>query len=156
MATIKESPYEPGCYFVGDQQWKVPPRYKLLKVLGRGSFSFVCLAEDTEANEQVAIKIIPDLTSSADYIKRVLREVCILRRISHPGIIELKGAFVQPSSTGPKRCIGGKLVATSIDLYMVMEYVDGGDLFSLKGPHGSQGKVTEETSRGVSGWKSGL
>uniref|UniRef100_A0A061SNS9 Mitogen-activated protein kinase 2 n=2 Tax=Tetraselmis sp. GSL018 TaxID=582737 RepID=A0A061SNS9_9CHLO len=133
MATIKESPYEPGCYFVGDQQWKVPPRYKLLKVLGRGSFSFVCLAEDTEANEQVAIKIIPDLTSSADYIKRVLREVCILRRISHPGIIELKGAFVQPSSTGPKRCIGGKLVATSIDLYMVMEYVDGGDLFSLKG-----------------------
>jgi hypothetical protein len=30
----------------------------------------------------------------------VLREVCILRRISHPGIIQLKGAFVQPSSTG--------------------------------------------------------
>lgn len=24
MVSIKESPYEPGCYFVGDQQWKVP------------------------------------------------------------------------------------------------------------------------------------
>jgi hypothetical protein len=34
---------------------------------------------------------------------------------------------------GPKRCIGGKLVAASIDLYMVLEHVDGGDLFSLKG-----------------------
>jgi len=133
MVEIRESPYEPGCYFVGQHQWKIPPRYKLLKVLGSGSFSYVCLAEDREANEQVAIKFIPDVNSSAEYIKRVLREVCILRRISHPGIIQLKGAFVQPSSTGPKRCVGGKLVAASIDLYLVMEYVSGGDLFSMKG-----------------------
>lgn len=34
---------------------------------------------------------------------------------------------------GPKKFIGGKLVADSIDLYVVLEYVDGGDLFSLKG-----------------------
>jgi len=130
---IRESPYEPGCYFVGDQQWRIPARYRLLKVLGSGSFSFVCLAHDSEADEKVAIKFIPDVTSSAEYVKRVLREVCILRRVSHPGIIQLKGAFVQPSSTGPKRCVGGKLVASSIDLYVVVEYVDGGDLFSMKG-----------------------
>eukprot|EP00193_Tetraselmis_chui_P013625 CAMPEP_0177795754 /NCGR_PEP_ID=MMETSP0491_2-20121128/26411_1 /TAXON_ID=63592 /ORGANISM="Tetraselmis chuii, Strain PLY429" /LENGTH=265 /DNA_ID=CAMNT_0019318625 /DNA_START=357 /DNA_END=1155 /DNA_ORIENTATION=+ len=130
MAVIRESPYEPGCYFVGDQQWRIPARYKLLKVLGNGSFSFVCLAHDTDKDEKVAIKFIPDVTSSCEYVKRVLRNPA---RISHPGIIQLKGAFVQPSSTGPKRCIGGKLVAASIDLYMVLEYVDGGDLFSLKG-----------------------
>lgn len=53
---------------------------------------------------QVAIKFIPDVTSSAEYVKRVLREVCILRRVSHPGIIQLKGAFVQPSSTGESCC----------------------------------------------------
>lgn len=50
---IRESPYEPGCYFVGDQQWRIPARYRLLKVLGSGSFSFVCLAHDSEADEKV-------------------------------------------------------------------------------------------------------
>lgn len=32
--------------------------------------------------------------------------------------------------------MGGRLVASSIDLYVVVEYVDGGDLFSMKGAAG--------------------
>jgi len=38
--------------------------------------------------------------SSPEQAKRVLREICILRRLTHPFIIELKNAFVQPSATG--------------------------------------------------------
>lgn len=49
---------------------------------------------------QVAVKRIPDVLSSPEQAKRVLREICILRRLTHPFIIELKNAFVQPSATG--------------------------------------------------------
>lgn len=40
------------------------------------------------------------MLSSPEQAKRVLREICILRRLTHPFIIELKNAFVQPSATG--------------------------------------------------------
>ena len=46
------------------------------------------------------MKRIPDVLSSPEQAKRVLREICILRRLTHPFIIELKNAFVQPSATG--------------------------------------------------------
>lgn len=49
---------------------------------------------------QVALKRIPDVLSSPDLTKKVLREVCILRRLSHPFIISLRDAFLRPSSTG--------------------------------------------------------
>lgn len=35
--------------------------------------------------------------------------------------------------TGQCRLIGGKLVNLSIDVYISMEYAEGGDLFHLKG-----------------------
>ena len=52
------------------------------------------------AARQVAVKRIPDVLSSPEQAKRVLREICILRRLVHPFIIGLKNAFVQPSATG--------------------------------------------------------
>ena len=36
-------------------------------------------------------------------------------------------------AAGPKRYVNGKFVAASIDLYLVLEYIEGGDLFSLRG-----------------------
>jgi mitogen-activated protein kinase 1/3 len=49
---------------------------------------------------QVALKRIPDVLSNSENAKRVLREVCILRRLAHPHIIRLKDVFLKPSSTG--------------------------------------------------------
>ena len=49
---------------------------------------------------QVAVKRIANVLSSPEQAKRVLREICILRRLTHPFIIELKDAFVRPSATG--------------------------------------------------------
>ena len=56
--------------------------------------------QQTKAASQVAVKRIPDVLSSPEQAKRVLREICILRRLIHPFIIGLKNAFVQPSATG--------------------------------------------------------
>ena len=52
---------------------------------------------------QVALKRIPDVLSSPELTKKVVREVCILRRLDHPFIISLRDAFIQPSSAGMSR-----------------------------------------------------
>lgn len=49
---------------------------------------------------QVALKRIPDVLSSPEQAKRVLREVCILRRLKHPFLINLRDAFTRPSTCG--------------------------------------------------------
>eukprot|EP00887_Chlorella_sp_A99_P000345 scaffold13.g345.t1 len=141
---IRESSYEPGVWFVppepgttqqsiGSQQWKVGNRYTLKKVLGYGSFSAVCLAVDNATGEQVALKRIGDVLHSPEQAKRVLREICILRRLSHPNVVGLRDVFVRPAATGQCRLVRGQLVHISIDVYIAMEYADGGDLFHLRG-----------------------
>ena len=86
MAGVRESPYEPGLWFVepepgstrqsiGSTQWQCGPRYALHRVLGYGSFSTVCLARDAGTGELVALKRIPDVLHSPEQAKRVLREV---------------------------------------------------------------------------------
>jgi len=122
---------------IGEQQWSVGTRYKLEKVLGYGSNSTVCLAHDTQTSEKVALKRIGNVLQSPESAKRVLREVCILRRLSHPNIIALKDCFVRPSATGECRLLNGKLVCMSVDLYIAME-CGAGDLFHLKGQLSSQ------------------
>ncbi len=56
---------------------------------------------------QVALKRIPDVLSSPEQAKRVLREVCILRRLRHPFLINLRDAFTRPSSSGAPAVAGG-------------------------------------------------
>eukprot|EP00803_Ostreobium_quekettii_P009627 evm.model.scf_446EXC.6 EVM.evm.TU.scf_446EXC.6 scf_446EXC:55715-62744(+) len=132
-AEIAASPHQEGLYFVRGQSWQVGKRYRLHKLLGSGSFSAVCLATDTQTGEKVALKRIANVLQSPDNAKKVLREVCILRRLKHPNVIALKNAFVRPSSTGPWRLVQGKLTPTSIDVYLALEYCGGGDLFNLRG-----------------------
>lgn len=74
-----------------------------------------------------------DVLQSPEHTRRVLREVCILRRLRHPNLIAIRDAFVRPSATGQCRLRGGKLVNLSVDVYIAMELADGGDLFHLRG-----------------------
>lgn len=135
---IRKSQAGSGIFFVNQrEEWVVGQRYELQKMLGSGSFSSVCQAIDTFTGEKVAIKRIPDTLASPEQAKRVLREVAILRRLQHAHVIGLRDAFTRPSATGRSRYIGGELVPTSIDTYLVMEFGDGGDLFNLKGQLGA-------------------
>jgi hypothetical protein len=43
------------------------------------------------------------------------------------------GCCVATLCPGRNHFIGGKLVPSSIDAYLVMEFADGGDLFGLRG-----------------------
>lgn len=87
----------------GTMRAQVGERYTLHKVLGYGSFSCVCLATNKVTGERVALKRIADVLHSPDQAKRVLREIAILRRTSHPNLIAIKDAFVRPSATGQVR-----------------------------------------------------
>ena len=58
---------------------------------------------------QVAVKRIPDVLSSPEQVKRVLREVCILRRPSHPFVISLLDAFVKPAAQGALSALRSRL-----------------------------------------------
>jgi serine/threonine protein kinase len=62
-------------------------KYRLLNELASGGMGTVYLAEDTELNRRVAIKVLntPDLTS--DLHQRMVREAQIIAGLEHPGIV---------------------------------------------------------------------
>jgi serine/threonine protein kinase len=87
----------------------ISDRYRLLKRLRRGGMSEVFLAFDEQEQQQVAIKIV--MNSDAECMKRLQREVHILRKLSHPHILPLLG----DGTTGSA-------------YYLVMPYMQRGNL----------------------------
>ena len=71
-------------------------KYTFIKELARGGMGTVYLAEDTELNRQVAIKVLstPELTE--DLRRRMVREAQIIARLEHPGIVPVHDVGVLP------------------------------------------------------------
>ncbi|CAM8987581.1 unnamed protein product [Rhodiola kirilowii] len=87
--------------------------YKLGKTLGIGSFGKVKIAEHARTGHKVAIKILNRRkVKSMDMEEKVRREIKILRLFMHPHIIRLY-----------------EVIETATDIYVVMEYVNSGELF---------------------------
>ncbi|CAN4104298.1 unnamed protein product [Withania somnifera] len=72
-------------------------RYKILEVIGKGSYGVVCAAIDTHTGEKVAIKKITDIFEHISDAIRILREVKLLRLLRHPDIVEIKRIILPPS-----------------------------------------------------------
>ena len=51
----------------------------------------------------MALKRIPDVARDLDNARKVLREVCIQRRVAHPSVVQLHDVFWRPSATGAQR-----------------------------------------------------
>ncbi|GJP48623.1 hypothetical protein CLOM_g7914 [Closterium sp. NIES-68] len=89
------------------------PNYRLGKTLGVGSFGKVKVAEHVLTGLKVAIKILNRRKiKSMDMEEKVRREIKILRLFMHPHIIRLY-----------------EVIETPADIFVVMEYVKGGELF---------------------------
>mmetsp|Transcript_25481 Transcript_25481/g.64196 ORF Transcript_25481/g.64196 Transcript_25481/m.64196 type:complete len:365 (+) Transcript_25481:672-1766(+) len=87
--------------------------YVLGGTLGVGTFGKVKLAEHSLTGEKVAIKIVNKLKmETMNMHEKVRREITILQLLHHPHVIRLY-----------------ELLDTPSDLFMVMEYVPGGELF---------------------------
>ncbi|KAK2638616.1 hypothetical protein Ddye_026411 [Dipteronia dyeriana] len=87
-------------------------RYKLLEVIGKGSYGVVCAAIDTHTGEKVAIKKINDVFEHISDAIRILREVKLLRLLRHPDIVEIKRIMLPPSKREFK------------DIYVVFELME--------------------------------
>ncbi|KAB2006292.1 hypothetical protein ES319_D11G334200v1 [Gossypium barbadense] len=72
-------------------------RYKILEVIGKGSYGVVCAALDTHTGEKVAIKKIQDVFEHMSDAIRILREVKLVRLLRHPDIVEIKRIMLPPS-----------------------------------------------------------
>ncbi|XP_010550030.1 PREDICTED: SNF1-related protein kinase catalytic subunit alpha KIN10 isoform X2 [Tarenaya hassleriana] len=87
--------------------------YKLGRTLGIGSFGRVKIAEHALTGHKVAIKILNRRKiKSMEMEEKVRREIKILRLFMHPHLIRLY-----------------EVIETPTDIYVVMEYVNSGELF---------------------------
>ncbi|MCX8035845.1 MAG: protein kinase, partial [Candidatus Sumerlaeia bacterium] len=69
---------------------KAKQRYKLLEEVGRGAMGIVYRAMDSELDEVVALKILPDnLSNNNDALARFRREARSARRLSHRNIVRI-------------------------------------------------------------------
>lgn len=87
-------------------------RYKILEVVGKGSYGVVCSAIDTHTGGKVAIKKIHDIFEHISDAIRILREVKLLRLLRHPDIVEIKRIMLPPSKREFK------------DIYVVFELME--------------------------------
>ncbi|KAF9293637.1 hypothetical protein BGZ88_005100 [Linnemannia elongata] len=88
--------------------------YLLGKTLGKGSSGCVKLARHRKTNEKVAVKIISkaSLANKAAVHRGIEREIAIMKLINHPHVIRLYDVY-----------------ETEKELFLVMEFVAGGELF---------------------------
>ncbi|KAK8824972.1 hypothetical protein WA538_005637 [Blastocystis sp. DL] len=87
--------------------------YRLEDTLGTGSFGKVKLATHVITGIKVAIKILSkERIKKLDMLAKVKREIRILQSFNHPHIVRLY-----------------EVIDTPTDIFLVMEYVPGGELF---------------------------
>ncbi|KAI8376998.1 kinase-like domain-containing protein [Blakeslea trispora] len=115
----------------GNRRRKDVGDYWLGKTLGRGSSGRVKIGIHKITGEKVAIKIISKshLAANASVEKAVKREIAVMKLISHPNIMSLLDVID---------------LSDSPNLYLILEYVQGGELFEHLV---SQGRLSEAEAR---------
>eukprot|EP00049_Salpingoeca_infusionum_P001128 m.45464 g.45464 ORF g.45464 m.45464 type:complete len:510 (-) comp10880_c1_seq3:465-1994(-) len=103
-------------------------QYVIAETLGKGSFGKVKKAVHSETKHTVAVKIINrQKVKKMDMVGKIKREIQILRLFRHPHIIKLYQVISSPN-----------------DIFMIMEYVSGGELFDYIQ---QKGRLTEPEGR---------
>ncbi|KAJ3032153.1 Serine/threonine-protein kinase par-1 [Rhizophlyctis rosea] len=93
--------------------------YDMGNAIGEGNFAKVRLANHTLTGEKVAIKIIDKSKLDPATSRKLFREVRIMKLLSHPHIVRLY-----------------EVIDTPKELYLVMEYASGGEIFDYLVAHG--------------------
>ncbi|CAB4062248.1 NIM1 [Lepeophtheirus salmonis] len=103
--------------------------YKFKSELGTGNFSRVKMGIHLPTKEKVAIKIIDKRKLDAKTSKMVSKEIAIMDTLSHPHLIRLY-----------------EVCETMTNLYLMMEYAPGGELFTRLN---SQGPYEEREAKSI-------
>ncbi len=90
--------------------------YTIVRRLALGGMAEIFLAVDDKTGRRVALKkILPHLATDPDFLDRFFHEIRIQISLKHPNIVELVDCSPAPANA-----------------YIVMEYVDGGELHALR------------------------
>ncbi|XP_006812753.1 LOW QUALITY PROTEIN: serine/threonine-protein kinase SIK3-like [Saccoglossus kowalevskii] len=101
--------------------------YEIERTIGKGNFAVVKLATHDITKTKVAIKIIDKTQLDEDNLKKIFREIQIMKLLRHPHIIRLY-----------------QVMETDRMIYLVTEYASGGEIFDHLVSHG---KMTEKEAR---------
>ncbi|XP_077985470.1 serine/threonine-protein kinase SIK3-like [Glandiceps talaboti] len=101
--------------------------YEIERTIGKGNFAVVKLATHAITKTKVAIKIIDKTQLDEDNLKKIFREIQIMKLLRHPHIIHLY-----------------QVMETERMIYLVTEYASGGEIFDHLVSHG---RMTEKEAR---------
>lgn len=102
-------------------------KYEMGRLLGKGTFAKVYYGKQISTGESVAIKVInKEQVRKEGMMEQIKREISVMRLVRHPNVVELK-----------------EVMATKTKIFVVMEYVRGGELFAKI----SKGKLKEDLAR---------
>eukprot|EP01091_Cochliopodium_minus_P010863 TRINITY_DN2977_c0_g1_i1.p1 TRINITY_DN2977_c0_g1~~TRINITY_DN2977_c0_g1_i1.p1 ORF type:complete len:132 (+),score=36.52 TRINITY_DN2977_c0_g1_i1:34-429(+) len=104
--------FENGKYYVGNEEFLVGNRYKILSHLGSGGYGAVVKAYDKHLKKEVAIKKINDIFGDPNDTKKVVRELKLLRHFSDSNNLTTVFEILEP-----QRGFN--------DIYFSMELFDG-------------------------------
>ncbi|XP_068204278.1 serine/threonine-protein kinase SIK3 homolog [Palaemon carinicauda] len=93
--------------------------YEFEKTIGKGNFAVVKLATHKVTQSKVAIKIIDKNKVDTENLRKILREIEILKKLRHPHVIRLY-----------------QVMETEKHIHLVTEYASGGELFDFVVSHG--------------------
>eukprot|EP01107_Rhizomastix_libera_P002377 TRINITY_DN140_c0_g1_i2.p1 TRINITY_DN140_c0_g1~~TRINITY_DN140_c0_g1_i2.p1 ORF type:complete len:453 (+),score=92.52 TRINITY_DN140_c0_g1_i2:180-1361(+) len=99
------------------------------KELGKGAFSIVLQGKRVSDGKPVAIKCVKKVGQSPDVIKLLKREISVMQKLHHPGIISLLDVHETPEM-----------------ITMILELVTGGELYDQII---SRGSFTEKDARSI-------
>lgn len=73
-------------------------RYQIEHEIGKGSYGIVYKARDLQTSTTIALKKLQIRDSQGGFSNSILREVSILRQLSHPNLVSIKDFFTHEQS----------------------------------------------------------
>ncbi|XP_039132205.1 CBL-interacting protein kinase 32-like isoform X1 [Dioscorea cayenensis subsp. rotundata] len=103
-------------------------KYELGRTIGEGTFAKVRFAKNSETGEHVAIKILDkDKVLKNKMVEQIKREIATMKLIKHPNVVRLF-----------------EVMGSKTKIFIVMEFVTGGELFDKIVNHG---RMREDEAR---------
>ncbi|XP_051142906.1 CBL-interacting protein kinase 32-like [Andrographis paniculata] len=103
-------------------------KYEVGRTIGEGTFAKVRFARDSETGQPVAIKILDkEKVLKHKMAEQIRREISTMKLIKHPNVIQLH-----------------EVMASKTKIFIVLEYVTGGELFDKIVNHG---RMREDEAR---------
>ncbi|KAL4579193.1 hypothetical protein LXL04_015331 [Taraxacum kok-saghyz] len=103
-------------------------KYEIGRTLGEGNFGKVKFAKDVQTGHPFAVKILEKTRiKNLNFSDQIKREIATLKILKHPNVVRLH-----------------EVLASKTKIYMILEYVNGGELFETIA---SKGKLRESDAR---------